>query len=87
MKKFFTIYSLTRCPWCQKAKELLEERKLPFVVVTMDHNMEFVDEILKLTKRDDVPVVLEQTDLQEHVILGNYIDLENYLNSPDFKAE
>jgi glutaredoxin len=84
MKKMFTVYALTDCPFCKKAINLLSEKKFPFLVVIMDKNPEFVDNIKRDMQRQTVPIVVEQMPNSTIKIIGGSDDLENYLNSPEF---
>jgi glutaredoxin len=87
MKRFFTVYSLTDCDFCKKAINLLDEKSIPFVVVVMDKNLEFVEKIKEDMKRTTVPIVIEQMDVGQIKIVGGFDDLENYLNSPEFSND
>lgn len=80
----FTVYALTDCQYCKKAINLLTEKKLPFLVVIMDKNPEFVENIKKDMQRQTVPIVVEQLPMGTIKIVGGSDDLENYLNSPEF---
>lgn len=84
MKKFFTVYTLTDCEFCKKAINLLDEKGIPFVVVVMDKNPEFVQKVKTDMKRQTVPIVLEHVDQLGARIIGGSDDLENYLNSSEF---
>jgi glutaredoxin-related protein len=84
MIRSFTVYALTDCPFCKKAINLLSEKKLPFLVVIMDKNPEFVTKIKEDMRRETVPIVVEQMGVGSIKIIGGSDDLENYLNSPEF---
>lgn len=83
MKKFFTVYSITDCPFCKKAINLLDEKNLPFVVVVMDKNPEFMEKVKQDMNMKTVPVVVQNLDLGIRII-GGSDNLESFLNSPDF---
>lgn len=84
MKPFFTVYIKTDCDFCKKAISLLEEKSLPFIVVVMDKNPEFIQKIKEDMKRETVPIVLQQMDMGKVRIIGGSDDLELFLNSPEF---
>lgn len=84
MKRFFTVYSITDCKFCKKAVELLDNKKLNFIVVVMDKNPEFIQKIKEDMKMTTVPIILEHLTIGEIRIIGGSDDLENYLNSPEF---
>lgn len=87
MKKFFTVYSITDCPFCKKAIDLLSQKKLSFIVVVMDKNPEFIEKIKMDMKHNTVPIVIEHLSIGEIKVIGGSDDLENYLNSPEFKND
>ena len=84
MKTFYTVYIKTDCSFCKKAISLLEEKNLPFVVVVMDKNPEFVEKIKEDTRRTTVPIVIQQLEVGKIRIIGGSDDLESFLNSPEF---
>ena len=84
MKKFFTVYTKTDCSFCKKAVSLLDERKLPFIVVVMDKNPEFLEKVKKDMKHDTVPIVIEHINIAETKVIGGSDNLEAYLNSTEF---
>lgn len=86
MNKRYTVYAKTDCPFCKKAISLFEESKLPFIVVVVDKNLQFLEEIKQQTGHKTVPIILEHE--QNFVkLIGGSDDLENYLNSPEFKND
>lgn len=85
MKNFFTVYTLTDCVFCKKAINVLDEKGIPFVVVVMDKNPEFVQKVKTDMKKETVPIILEHVDQLGARIIGGSDDLEAYLNSPEFK--
>jgi glutaredoxin len=87
MKRFFTVYSLTDCDFCKKAINLLDEKNIPFIVVVMDKNPEFVQKIKEDMNKTTVPIVIEQMDVGQIKIVGGCDDLESYLNSPEFSND
>ena len=83
MKKFFTVYSVTDCMYCKKAIKLLDDKNLPFVVVVMDKNPEFIDKVKQDMNMQTVPIVIHNLEFGIRIV-GGSDNLENYLNSPDF---
>jgi glutaredoxin 3 len=83
MKNFFTVYILTDCPFCKKAISLLDEKNIPFVVVVMDKNEEFLQKIKQDTNHPTVPIVVYQTQLITRLI-GGCDNLETFLHSQEF---
>ena len=83
MKKFFTVYIKTDCPFCEKAIDLLDEKKIPFIVVAMDKNPDFAEKLKQDMKMTTIPVIIEQLELGVKII-GGFDNLEQYINSSEF---
>lgn len=84
MTRTFTVYALTDCPFCKKAINLLSEKRLPFLVVIMDKNPEFVEKVKQDMQMKTVPIVVEHTTSGMLKVIGGSDSLDNYLNSPEF---
>jgi glutaredoxin len=84
MNSFFTVYSLTDCNFCKKAINLLSDKKIPFIVVVMDKNPDFVTKIKDDMKMKTVPIIVHHLDVGEIKLIGGFDNLENYLNSPEY---
>ena len=78
MSKRYSVYVKTECPFCKKAVTLLEQNKLPFIVVVTDKNEEFLNEIKQQTGHKTVPIVLEH-DEKNIRLIGGSDNLEQYL--------
>lgn len=87
MKRFFTVYSITDCPYCKKAINLLTEKKLPFIAVIMDKNPEFIEKVKQDMNHPTVPIVIDHLNIGEIRVVGGSDDLEAYLNSPEFQND
>ena len=79
----YSVYVKTNCPFCKKAVSLLEEKNIPFIVIVVDKNEEFLEEIKRQTNHQTIPIILEHTKNGTKFI-GGSDDLENYLNLPEF---
>jgi glutaredoxin len=86
MKNFFTVYVLTDCSYCKKAISLLEEKQLPFIVVVMDKNPEFVEKLKQDMNHPTVPVVVFQREMGVQII-GGCDNLEHFLQSQEFQND
>lgn len=84
MKRFFTVYSITECPFCKKAINLLSEKNLSFIVVVMDKNPEFIEKVKQDMNRTTVPIIIEHLGVEQLRIIGGCDDLQVYLSSPEF---
>jgi glutaredoxin len=86
MKKYFSVYVKTDCPYCKRAVSFLEENNSPFIVIVIDKNLEFLEQIKQQTNHKTVPIVLRH-DENGTMLIGGSDDLQNYLNSPEFKND
>lgn len=86
MNKYYSVYVKTDCPYCKRAVSFLDERKLKFIVIVVDKNIEFLEHMKQQTNHKTVPIVLEHHQNMNRLI-GGSDDLQNYLNSPEFKND
>ena len=82
MKNFFTVYILTDCSFCKKAISLLDEKNIPFIVVVMDKNQEFLEKVKQDMNHPTVPIIVQQTQLGVRII-GGCDNLEAFLQSQE----
>lgn len=61
-----TVYSTTTCPWCDRTKEYLRSRNVPFRDVDVSSDMNAAREMIEISGQQGVPVVA--TD--QEVIVG-----------------
>ena len=61
-----TIYTTPACPWCNKVKNLLQEKGVNFKEIDVANNPDGAKEMLELTGQRGVPV----TVIGEDVIVG-----------------
>lgn len=66
--------SIPDCEWCDKAKELLEERGIKYAVINSDKV--FFGSLMKATKSTQVPQIIMNGEF-----VGNYDNLVEYLKS------
>jgi glutaredoxin 3 len=69
------VFSASYCPWCRRAKDLLNARGAKYVVVELDNpkNTEVRDALIKMTGRKTVPNIF--IDGQN---IGGFEDLEKH---------
>lgn len=60
------VYSTPTCPWCKKAKEYLNEKKIEFEDIDVSKNQEAVNEMMEKSGQMGVPVL----DINGEVIVG-----------------
>ena len=73
----YIVFCKPTCPFCVKAKELLEEQKLEHSMVDVGDTWEQLKEAFRW---ETVPMILEvENDVLYHFI-GGYTDLVEYLD-------
>lgn len=50
------VYSITKCPWCDKVKKYLKSRNVEFEEYNIEHNEEYRAECLRISGDLTVPV-------------------------------
>ena len=60
-----TIYTLTECPWCVKAKKFLRKNKIEFKEKNVSQK-KYLEEMIKKSGQQGVPV----TDINGAIIVG-----------------
>ena len=66
------VYTITNCPYCERAKALLRDRKIPFDEVHVDRNDdEQVQELLARSKMKTFPQIFAGDKL-----IGGFMELE-----------
>ena len=71
MKKV-QVYTITNCPYCERAKALLRDRSIPFDEVHVDRNDdEQVQELLARSKMKTFPQIFAGDKL-----IGGFMELE-----------
>ena len=72
----YIIFCKPTCPFCLKAKELLEEQELEYSVVDVGETW---DQLKQAFRWQTVPMILEaESDVIYHFV-GGYTDLVEYL--------
>ena len=68
------VYSTQYCPWCQRAKGLLNQRGIEFEEIDVTEDRELQKEMIEQSGRQTVPQIFFG---DEHI--GGYDDLVVYL--------
>ena len=71
MKGRITIYSITGCPYCIRAKNKLSELKLEYVDINLDNHPSRREEMQEITGKKTVPQVFFNA---KHI--GGFSDLD-----------
>ena len=51
------VYSAPTCPWCKKTKDYLKSKKIDYVDVNVQDDIEGRDEMIQLTGDMSIPVI------------------------------
>jgi len=76
---YFHMFAKKRCKYCTKAKKLLDERNLAYVITHMDKAPEALKELKEHCSWKTVPIIFEVLGEQQSLV-GGFTDLEVYLN-------
>lgn len=52
-----TVYSTTWCPYCDRAKKLLDQRGIAYKSINLDDEPSFRSQLVELTGRSTVPQI------------------------------
>jgi len=69
----YYIYGKENCPYCVKAKDLLDSKGLPYEYIDVEHDKEARQFIKEVLGAKTVPQVFLSKEVTEHV--GGYQDL------------
>jgi len=76
----YVLFIKDSCPYCVKAKELLEEKQYNFKLVSFDPDQEnILKEIKEAYKWPTVPMVFQVLDSTQIKFIGGYTDLVKYV--------
>jgi len=77
MAEKIKVYSTPTCPWCERVKEFLKERKVEFEDIDVSMNREAAMEMIEKSGQMGVPVI----DINGRIIIGfNQAAIEEALN-------
>jgi len=82
--KQYVLYVKDRCPFCTKAKQLLELNNISYHAVALDSSPVILQEMKTAWSWNTVPMVFELTgDSADRSVefVGGYTDLRNRLES------
>lgn len=83
---YFHMFAKKRCKYCTKAKKLLDERNLAYVITHMDKAPEALKELKEHCSWKTVPIIFEVLGEQQSLV-GGFTDLEVYLNGETQEKE
>ncbi|HHE36701.1 MAG TPA: NrdH-redoxin [Candidatus Woesearchaeota archaeon] len=66
MAEKIKVYSTPTCPWCERVKEFLKERKVEFEDIDVSMNREAAMEMIEKSGQMGVPVI----DINGRIIIG-----------------
>ena len=70
----YTIYTQSLCGYCDAAKELMKEKNISFVEISLDHDQD-ARKMLKGMNCKTVPQIFAE---EQHI--GGYTDLRTFLS-------
>ena len=79
VKHHYVLWIKKACPWCTKAKDLLQEKDLSHNVFVMDEELENLGRVKERHNWNTVPIVFEITPQGAFNFIGGYTDLEKHL--------
>lgn len=88
----FEIYGRNNCVWCDRAKELLEDKNLDYTFKNIEENKTYLAEFKYLfIGATTVPKVVyvvnqEGADFSENTIIGGYKELYEWLKPSTNKS-
>ena len=71
-----TVYSTTTCPWCDRTKEYLRSKNVPFKDVDVSADIDAAREMVRISGQQGVPVVA--TD-QEVIVMAAHKELDKLI--------
>jgi glutaredoxin len=74
----FTVWAITECPYCDLARDLLLEKRLPHEIIITDKKKDLLTEVQQKFNWKTVPVITEEQNGVE-IFIGGYTDLVEYL--------
>lgn len=75
----FVLYTLSYCPYCHQALELLNERGLPYKYY--DVTNEDKERIKDAHQMNTFPQIFYVTNKNKYYRIGGYTELKNLVNS------
>ena len=80
---FYYVVGRQSCPYCVKAKDLLEARQQQVKFRDLEDQRELMVEYTKKYHWDTVPMVFYFDSAGSHHFVGGYSDLVEHLNSSE----
>jgi glutaredoxin len=79
--KYFKVIGRAECPFCIKAKALLESHKLQFEYCLVDNSEELLSYYKTNYKHNTVPIVILKEGEMNDQLIGGYTELVSLLKS------
>ena len=80
----FKIYGMSKCPYCERALELLDMRGDPYVYYNVQEDSKRWDELVKWnegSERVTLPAIWDEDEF-----IGGFTELREYLSQLDASA-
>ena len=80
--KFYTLYLVEECPYCNRALDLAKDSGIEYYAQFMDWEDPLLSEAKQKYEHQTVPVIVETTVSEEQNIerlIGGFTELETYM--------
>jgi glutaredoxin len=77
-RKRYHVIATNTCPWCDRAKELLESRGSEFYIDNLESQPELLSEMQNKMNHKTVPMIWEISETGDKKFIGGYSDLVQY---------
>ncbi len=77
----FKVYGTATCPYCIKAKKLLEKKEIDHEYLTFESSSDILQELKDYTKWSTVPLVFEINEKGHETFIGGFTDLNARIRS------
>ena len=79
----YILYVKDQCPFCVKAKNMLEMREIGYKAISLDQNLKILEEIKDAYDWNTVPMVFKHSDENCYELVGGFTDLRDHLEKSD----
>lgn len=77
-RKRYHVIATSICPWCDRAKQLLETRGAEFYIDNLEAQPELLTEMKNKMNHNTVPMIWEISETGDKKFIGGYSDLVQY---------
>ena len=71
MSAAITVYTRTKCPYCELVKKFLDMKGVSYTTINMEEDANAMQEVMSMTGRSIAPTtVIEKADGSKNVVVG-----------------